>query len=263
MVFAVRSGKAGRALEALGWRRADRVALLTVATHQTRLMEGVDSESEYGSSKTAFSYPFSIDNKARYCQLHQYDMNVDVHTGSVQSPDEEEEEEVGTAAAGASSRSSRFRKLQLIRQLWDSYDWLIWMDIDALFVDPTTDVLSFLDKTADLHFTLEEGLGGAHRVNTGFFVIRTTPFARDFIERAWAVNDCGRGLSDQRSMNFVLGKVNVDDTECTQDMASEEWLNLASDHGGEEAALTKVCGGSRRPFASFGTPPLSALRSFD
>lgn len=94
--------------------------------------------------------------------------------------------------------------------MWDSYDWIIWMDLDALFIDPVTDVLSLIDKKADLHFTLEAG-GGVERVNTGFFLMKTTAFARDFIERAWAVNDCGRGQSDQRSMNFVLGRVNPDD----------------------------------------------------
>lgn len=32
-------------LRALGWRRPDRVALLTVASHTTRFTEGADSES--------------------------------------------------------------------------------------------------------------------------------------------------------------------------------------------------------------------------
>ena len=31
--------------KALGWRRPDRVALLTVASHATRVAEGTDSES--------------------------------------------------------------------------------------------------------------------------------------------------------------------------------------------------------------------------
>jgi len=32
-------------LKAFGWRRPDRVALLTVASHTTRFTEGADSES--------------------------------------------------------------------------------------------------------------------------------------------------------------------------------------------------------------------------
>ena len=110
--------------------------------------------AEYGSSKTAYSYPFSIDNKARYCSLHQYDLNVDVHTGAVGADEEEEAagaggdfsaEEFPLEFPSSGQRSSRFRKLELIRSLWDSYDWLVWMDIDALFLDPATDVLSLLD----------------------------------------------------------------------------------------------------------------------
>jgi hypothetical protein len=118
--------------------------------------------AEYGASKTAFSYPFSIDNKARYCALHQYDLNVDVHTGGLAVRDSSGEDEEGDEAAAAAAavsggsgvkaewrlvpRSSRFRKLQLIREMWDAYDWLVWMDLDALFVDPHTDVLDLLDK---------------------------------------------------------------------------------------------------------------------
>ena len=117
--------------------------------------------SEYGSSKTAFSYPFSIDNKARYCALHQYDLNVDLHTsgftvdGDASSSGDGAGEGADVSSSGGSSsdaswrhatRSSRFRKLQLIREMWDAYDWLVWMDLDALFVDPHTDVLDLLDK---------------------------------------------------------------------------------------------------------------------
>ena len=62
---------------------------------------------------------------------------------------------------------------------------------------------------------------GGQRINTGFFVIKTTEFARDFIETAWRINDCGRGESDQRSMNFVLGNVNWDDTFCTAEVLKQ------------------------------------------
>lgn len=100
-----------------------------------------------------------------------------------------------------------------------------------------------------MHFTLEDASGsgrgpGESRVNTGFFAVRTTPFARDFFERAWAVNDCGRGQSDQRSINYVLGRTNGDDQECTADGAVAEWLALATRHGGHATATSKVgdCG---------------------
>jgi len=164
---------------------------------------------------------------------------VDVDTGNPTNTEEGISEEESAVEAHA-PRSSRFRKLHLIRQLWDSYDWLIWMDIDAIFVDPSADILSLLDKTADVHFTLEEGIGGLQRINTGFFVVRTTPFSKDVFERAWAVNDCGRGQSDQRSMNFVLGKVNSDDQECTATAAAAEWAALAARHGGVDVASSKV-----------------------
>ena len=78
-----------------------------------------------------------------------------------------------------------------------------------------------------------------YRVNTGFFVVHTTPLARDFIERAWAINDCGRGESDQRSMNFVLGRVNSDDESCSAEGAAAEWASLLARHGGAKFAADK------------------------
>ncbi len=141
LVLVARSGDTGpvrSALTALGWRRPDRVALLTVATHASRVHDTSDTESEYGSSKTAFSYSLSVDNKARYCALHQYDLNVDVHVDGSEAD----------LAGGAEPRSSRFRKLALIRQLWESYDWIIWMDIDAFFIDPVLFLLKVYPTTA-------------------------------------------------------------------------------------------------------------------
>lgn len=102
---------------------------------------------------------------------------------------------------------------------------------------------------------MEDASGSGHgpgesRVNTGFFAVRTTPFARDFFERAWAVNDCGRGQSDQRSINFVLGRTNADDEACSADLAVAEWLALAARHGGHAAAKDKVSGGVAYRLAS-------------
>lgn len=79
--------------------------------------------AEYGASKSAWAYALSVDNKARYCALHQYDLKVDVATGENEG------------------KSNRFRKIKLLRELWDDYDWLIWMDLDAVFVDPMADVM--------------------------------------------------------------------------------------------------------------------------
>ncbi len=46
LILVLKNGEAGRAVkQALGWRRPDRVALLTVATHLARLAETVDTES--------------------------------------------------------------------------------------------------------------------------------------------------------------------------------------------------------------------------
>ena len=68
-------------------------------------------------------YPLSIDNKARYCAAH----------GCVLL--------VGGDAPEARDRSARWNKVAWLRRHLSEFDWVVWMDLDAIFTRPDVDVV--------------------------------------------------------------------------------------------------------------------------
>lgn len=74
------------------------------------------SKAEYGELKSAFVYPISIDNKARYCLLNNCTLVV------------------GGSLPEAAGRSSRWLKVAWLQRAFDDHEWLVWMDLDAIFV---------------------------------------------------------------------------------------------------------------------------------
>lgn len=69
------------------------------------------------------------------------------------------------------------------------------MDLDAIFSRPDKSLHEMLDPRYDLYLTTD--IEEEDKINTGFFVLRTSEWSRDFLERVWAHNDYGLGLSDQ------------------------------------------------------------------
>ena len=61
------------------------------------------------------------------------------------------------------------------------YEWLVWMDLDAIFVRSDLSLRDVLDPAFDLHVT--EDFGRSDRVNTGFFAIKATPWSYSFLEQ--------------------------------------------------------------------------------
>jgi len=172
------------------------VAIVTVASHQKVLA----THAEYGELKTAFVYPVSVDNKARFCALHGCTLVV------------------GGSVPETEGRSARWNKVAWLRRSFFQYEWLVWMDLDALFAHPDHggesvqgSVLgSLLDPTFDLHVTTD--FKNPNRINTGFFAIRTkSAWSFRFLEQVWSHNDFGEGQSDQRSFNAVVASMSIEE----------------------------------------------------
>ena len=165
---------------------------------------------EYGELKTAYVYPISIDNKARYCALHGCDVVV------------------GGTVPECAGRSARWNKVAWLRRSFFKYKWLVWMDLDALFARSDVALTDLLDPAFDLHVTYDFGHGGdalaesssttegggavpggtpfaGGKINTGFFALKTSStWSFLFLEKVWAHNDFGQGRSDQASINHVI-----------------------------------------------------------
>ena len=164
--------------------------------------------------KTAYVYPISIDNKARYCALHGCEVVV------------------GGTVPECVGRSARWNKVAWLRRSFFKYKWLVWMDLDALFARPDVSLTDLLDPAFDLHVTYDFGHGdgagssstfgsvpggtpfAGGKINTGFFALKTSStWSFLFLEKVWAHNDFGQGRSDQASINHVISLMSSEEKQ--------------------------------------------------
>ena len=183
----------------------------------------------------------SVDNKARYCALHDCTVVV------------------GGTVPECAGRSARWNKVAWLRRSYFMYQWLVWMDLDAIFARPDASLADILDPAYDLHVTHDFGIYETHdverrhrgssvsvgpekeplgwayeggKINTGFFALKTSsPWSFIFLEQVWAHNDFGMGKSDQASINHVISLMSPEEKKkhikvrsCTQSRAGKSRL---------------------------------------
>ena len=79
------------------------------------------------------------------------------------------------------TRPPSWGKLQLIRELMDSYEYVFWVDADAIIVDLDRDLLAEVDTAAsDIWFARhpQDRDPEATVLNAGVFVVRSTDWSR-------------------------------------------------------------------------------------
>ena len=156
-------------------------------------------------------------------------------------------------------RSARWNKVAWLRRSYFKYQWLVWMDLDAIFARPDASLADILDPAYDLHVTHDFGIYETHdverrhrgssvsggpekeplrwayeggKINTGFFALKTSsPWSFIFLEQVWAHNDFGMGKSDQASINHVISLMSPEEKKkhikvrsCTQSRAGKSRL---------------------------------------
>jgi hypothetical protein len=71
-----------------------------------------------------------------------------------------------------------------LRELLETFDLVLWIDADAVIVDPRDDIADALDATSQL--ALVQHRHANHLVpNTGVMVLRAGPFTRALLDRVW------------------------------------------------------------------------------
>ena len=103
------------------------------------------------------------------------------------------------------------------------YDWLVWMDLDAIFARADASLEELLDPAFDLHVTAD--FGRPDRINTGFFALRASQWSYVFLEQVWAHNDFGKGQSDQASINHCISLLSASEREKRIKVYPRELLN--------------------------------------
>lgn len=110
-------------------------------------------------------------------------------------------------------------KLPYIRQaLTENFDYVLWLDVDALFVRDDIDIRSAVVPSADLHMSWHgpdtsdwrPPPGLVPHFNAGVMLISSRPWSREFFGRVWEIGEiANQPWSDQASILRLLGYDNL------------------------------------------------------
>lgn len=89
----------------------------------------------------------------------------------------------------AEGRPPPWSKIPLLRALMDEYEWLLWLDADVVIVDLDADIGNEIRPGSDLYLT-EHHTDGGYTANSGVMLIRSSDWARSFLDEVWARADC-------------------------------------------------------------------------
>lgn len=81
-------------------------------------------------------------------------------------------------------RPPAWSKVRFVRRLLDRYDWVFWLDADALIMNPDVALENLLDPRYSLILVKQPGpdpFGGLH-LNTGSFFVRSDEWSRGFLD---------------------------------------------------------------------------------
>ncbi|MEO1749524.1 MAG: putative nucleotide-diphospho-sugar transferase, partial [Pseudomonadota bacterium] len=108
-------------------------------------------------------------------------------------------------------RSPYWYKVHFARLLFEEgFDFIFWVDTDAVFVDLETSIKQEIEDDKDLYFCVENhailGTYSRNRINSGVFVMRNSQLARDFLDVVWKTSAFeDHDWPDQAAIIAVLG----------------------------------------------------------
>ena len=104
-----------------------------------------------------------------YAARHGYDLEL--HTEPLQS-----------------ERPAQWNKILLLRRLVERYYLVLWIDADAVIVDPSADIADELEDGRFLYL-VEHRYGGIRVPNTGVVLLRSGPRAEELLDDLWNDTD--------------------------------------------------------------------------
>mmetsp|Transcript_18188 Transcript_18188/g.35723 ORF Transcript_18188/g.35723 Transcript_18188/m.35723 type:complete len:394 (-) Transcript_18188:225-1406(-) len=127
----------------------------------------------------------SIANKETYAARHGYDVIV---------ADEDIDK----------SRPAAWSKFIILKKYLDKYQYLMWMDADALFMNMTIRVEDLIDSHHELFFARDEA-----DINSGIFLIRNSEWSKWWLDQAWDQTWLIKGSHpfkyEQRAIQYMYG----------------------------------------------------------
>jgi hypothetical protein len=88
----------------------------------------------------------------------------------------------------APERPPSWSKLRLVQQLLDEFEFVLWVDADAIVVDIDRCILDEIEHDADIWFARhpQERNPDATVLNAGVLLARSSQFSRDLLGEIWA-----------------------------------------------------------------------------
>lgn len=86
------------------------------------------------------------------------------------------------------SRPASWSKVKLIQELMPQYDYVFWVDADAIIVDLDRDLLAEVGDDADAWFARHPQAYDADAavLNAGVFLVRSSTFAEELLQAMWS-----------------------------------------------------------------------------
>ncbi|CAB4899675.1 unannotated protein [freshwater metagenome] len=85
----------------------------------------------------------------------------------------------------APGRPASWGKVVLLRELLEKYDQVVWVDSDAVIVDPTADIFDGVSRGRHLHLVVHRYLD-LEVPNLGVMVMKSSWWSKRFLERIWS-----------------------------------------------------------------------------
>lgn len=125
-----------------------------------------------------------------------------------------------------------WHKVKLVEALFSQgYDYVFWMDADALITRPSVPIQSLIKPDKDM-YVVQHGFPPYPTAlpNTGLFLIRNSDWSRDLLQRMWALEQYANGTWwENAAFMHLLGlqgleEYGVNPERCEIDTDRIEWL---------------------------------------
>lgn len=104
-----------------------------------------------------------------------------------------------------SSRPSAWSKIVLLNHMLKSYETVMWLDADTIFVNPYVDIRKELDPNVPMHMVAHR-LGSKTIPNTGVWICRRSPRTFELLEAIWNKTEFIRdGWWEQAALMDLIG----------------------------------------------------------